>query len=102
MLYHGERKRCKCSFQRFFDKIFSSINLTDLLTDSHIGQSLDRENGKTGPRTLLLVGNFPIMPWTSAFTWPNVQIPEDPCLERLRDTSAVLSDFFTRFFRRLI
>ena len=31
-------KRCKCSFQRFFDKIFSSIHLTNLLTDSNIGR----------------------------------------------------------------
>ena len=31
-------KRCKCSFHRSFRKIFSSINLTDLLTDSNIGR----------------------------------------------------------------
>ena len=33
-----------------------------------------------------------------------VQIPQDPCLimERVRDASAVFSDFLTRFFRRLI
>ena len=31
-------KRCKCSFRRSFRKIFSSINLTDLLTHSNIGR----------------------------------------------------------------
>ena len=32
------RKRCKCSFHLSFRKIFSSINLTNLLTDSNIGR----------------------------------------------------------------
>ena len=31
-------KRCKCSFHRSFRKIFSSINLTNLLTYSNIGR----------------------------------------------------------------
>ena len=31
-------KRCKFSFHRSFRKIFSSINLTNLLTDSNIGR----------------------------------------------------------------
>ena len=32
----------------------------------------------------------------------DVQIPEHPCLERVRDASAVFTDFFTRVFRHLI
>ena len=49
----------------------SPFVLSDRLTDCFTHRtSRGRENGKTGPRALHLVGNFPIVPWTLAFTWP--------------------------------
>ena len=78
------RKRWKCSFHLSFRKIFSSTNLTNLLTDSNIGRV---EAGKLV--FFASGGQF-------AFAWPDVEIPEDPCLERVRCKCS-----FQRFFRKI-